>query len=68
MNEELKKRFEYHELNEDQIELIEELRTRFIELAQFVDSNCPVSREKSLALTQLETAMFYVNASVSRYS
>ncbi len=68
MNEELKKRFEYHELTEEQLELVEELRTRFIELAQFVDSNCPVSREKSLCLTNLETAMFYINASVARYS
>lgn len=68
MNEELKKRFEYHELNEDQIELVEELRTRFIDLAQFIDTNCPVSREKALALTHLEISSFYTNASVSRYS
>ena len=67
MNEELKQRFEYHELNEDQLELIEELRRRFIELAEFIDKNCPISREKSLALTNLEISAFYANASVSRY-
>jgi hypothetical protein len=68
VNEELKKRFEYHELDENQMELIEELRTRFIELAQFIDANCPVSREKALAMTHLEMSSFYTNASVSRYS
>lgn len=67
MNEELKKRFEYHELDENQLELVEELRTRFIELAQFVDSNCPVSREKSLCLSALEVASFHANSSIARY-
>lgn len=68
MNEELKKRFEYHELDENQLELVEELRRRFIELAEFIDKECPVSRQKSLALTNLETSAFYANASVARYS
>lgn len=68
MNEELKKRFAHHELTDEQIEFIEELRTRFIELAQFIDANCPISREKALALTHLEISSFYTNASVSRYS
>lgn len=67
MNEELKKRFEYHELNENQLELTEELRRRFIELAEFIDKECPVSREKALSLTTLEVASFHANSSIARY-
>ena len=68
MNEELKKRFEYHSVNEDQIETMEEIRRKFIELALLIDELCPVSREKALSLTNLETSIFYANASVARYS
>lgn len=68
MNEELKKRFEYHNINEDQIETIEEIRRKFIELALLIDELCPVSREKALSLTNLEISIFYANASVARYS
>jgi len=68
MSEELKKRFEYHNVNEDQIETMEEIRRKFIELALLIDELCPVSREKSLSLTSLETSIFYANASVARYS
>ena len=68
MNEELKKRFEYHSVNEDQIETMEEIRRKFIELAMLIDELCPVSREKALSLTNLETASFYANASIARYS
>lgn len=68
MNEELKNRFEYHNVDEDQIETMEEIRRQFIQLAELIDKLCPVSREKSLSLTSLETASFYANASIARYS
>lgn len=68
MNDELRKRFEYHNVNEDQIEKIEEIRRKFIEIAFLIDEVCPVSREKALSLTNLETASFYANASIARYS
>lgn len=67
MNEELRKRFEYHEVNEDQIKTMEEVRRKFIELAELIDNLCPVSREKSLALTNLEVASFHANSSIARY-
>jgi len=68
MNEELKKRFEYHNVNEDQIETMEEIRRKFIELALLIDELCPVSREKALCITNLEISSFYANASIARYS
>lgn len=68
MNDELRNRFEYHNVNEDQIEKIEEIRRKFIELALLIDKLCPVSREKSLSLTNLEVASFHANSSIARYS
>lgn len=68
MNKELKKRFEYQDVNEDQIETIEEIRRKFVELALLIDKLCPVSREKSLSLTNLEVASFHANSSIARYS
>lgn len=67
MNNELRKRFEYHKANEEQIDKMKLIRELFIELANLIDDECPVSREKALALTNLETASFYANASIVRY-
>lgn len=68
MNAELNNRFKYHDVDDGQIEKMEEIRKKFTELAELIDSLCPVSREKSLSLTNLEIASFYSNASISRYS
>lgn len=68
MNNELKDRFEYHALDENKIEKMEEIRRKFIEIALLIDELCPVSREKALSLTNLETASFYAHASMARYS
>ena len=35
-------------------------------LADFLIATCPDSRERSLALTHLETAIFWANASIAR--
>jgi len=67
MNDELEKRFKYHKATEEQIDKMELIRELFIELANLIDDECPVSREKALALTNLETASFYANASIVRY-
>ncbi|MFF1531496.1 hypothetical protein [Cellulomonas sp. NPDC058312] len=37
-------------------------------LAHFLDRNVPPSREKALALTNLEQAMFWANAAIARQS
>lgn len=37
------------------------------EAAKFVDANVPDSREKSLAITHLEEAMFWANAALARH-
>jgi len=65
--EELEKRFKYHEATKEQINKMELIRELFINLANLINDECPVSREKALALTNLETASFYANASIVRY-
>ncbi len=42
------------------------VRIKTKELALFFVNNCPLSRELSLALTNLETAMFWANAAIAR--
>lgn len=37
-------------------------------LALFIEDNVPASREKALALTNLEQAMFWANAAIARNS
>lgn len=48
------------------IELIERFRGEFIALAEQVESRCPPSRERSLAITKLEEAVFWTVASIAR--
>lgn len=62
------KAFKYHppkpELN--QPERYERIRAKAGELAHMLITNCPPSRELSLALTSLEQASMWANASIAR--
>ena len=60
-------RFTYHEIDEEQSDKMELVREKFIELAELIERECPISREKSLAITELEKASFWANASIARY-
>lgn len=42
------------------------VRAACLELAQKLDSALPPGREKALAITQLETVMFWANAAIAR--
>ncbi len=60
-------RFNYHQpSNEGIITQHADVRGRCLKLAQFIDDLIPDSREKSLAFTALEEAMFWANAGVAR--
>ncbi len=59
-------RLGYHPVaSEAQKRLYEENRYRFIELFMYIESVPGASREKSLALTQLQDALMWLNAHVA---
>jgi hypothetical protein len=58
--------FTYHPPIKDQVERYAELRQVGRRLALSVNELCPDSREKSLAITKLEEAIMWANASIAR--
>ncbi len=62
----LENRFTYHLPKAGQPEKYENLRSYALGYAQLINDLCPDSREKSLALTSLEEAMMWANASIAR--
>ena len=58
--------FTYHPPIADQHVRYELLRIEFRSLAEKILGHCPPSRERSLALTKLEEAVFWANASIAR--
>lgn len=63
---ELTKRFTYHAPKGDQPRRYEEIRASAKTLAMGIDLACPESREKSIAMTKLEEAVMWANASIAR--
>ena len=63
----LNNRFTYHKPKEGQPEKYEKLRAAAKNLAWDICENCPESRERSLALTNLEEAIMWANASIARH-
>lgn len=60
------KAFVYHPPKENQPERYQRLRSSAGALAHAYVTNCPPSRELSLALTKLEEASFWANAAIAR--
>lgn len=65
-NQDLVNRFAYHPADAATGARHQEVRERLAELAQHFDGSLPPGREKSLALTHLEEAMFWANAAIAR--
>lgn len=65
---EIETRFTYHEPKDGQAGDYHDLRERGKDLAFLIDNLCPESREKSLAITNLEQAVFWANAAIARRS
>jgi hypothetical protein len=63
---ELLKRFTYHPPHDDQVNRYQDIREHARAFAVLLDRHCPDSREKSLALTALEEAVMWANASIAR--
>ena len=61
----MKKTYAYHKPGADGLAKISTLRTAFSELHDLIEATAPNSREKSVALTNLETtAMWAIKAVV----
>jgi hypothetical protein len=65
-SEEIRTRFTYHPPKEGQAFWYEAIRDGARELAIMINEACPESREKSLAITELEAAVFWANAAIAR--
>ena len=66
-NEDYENRFTYHPVKDGQAEKYGIIRERAKDYAYLLDAlDVPASREKSLALTALEEAVFWANAAVAR--
>lgn len=63
--EQLKNIFTYHKPKADQPERYERLRSMALDLAMQINLDCPESREKSLAVTKLQEAIMWANASIA---
>lgn len=58
--------FKFHTLSDDQSKKMEELQIKAKELAQLILDVCPYSRERNLALTNLEQSLLWANESIAR--
>lgn len=63
---ELEIRFTYHAPHGDQPSKYTRIRNRAYDLAVMIDELCHDSREKSTAMTKLEEAVMWANASIAR--
>jgi hypothetical protein len=59
-------RFVYHGPKADQHKRYEDIRKNALAFAKLINEACPDSREKSLAITALEEAVMWANASIAR--
>jgi len=66
MIEDLTSRFTYHAPKEGQSKKYEKIRGVARVLAEEIDLTCCDSREKSIAITKIEEAVFWANASIAR--
>jgi hypothetical protein len=57
--------FTYHSPKEDQPARYENLRNTAKALAMLINNACPESREKSLAITNLQQAIMWANSSIA---
>lgn len=64
--EQIEKAFTYHPPKSDQPTRYEAIRQVGREMANCLAGLCPPSRELSLALTKLEEAVMWANASIAR--
>lgn len=65
MSAEIAERFKFHPATEVTGPMHENVRDVHRQVAEWVETNVPDSREKSLALTSLQQSMMWCNAAVA---
>ena len=63
--EELDNIFTYHKPFNNQADRYEAIRKEARQFAVFINSACPDSREKSLAITKLQECVMFANAAIA---
>ena len=63
---ELVRRFTYHKLTSNQPKQYEQIRDLGHRFADVINGICPDNREKSVAITKIEEAVMWANASIAR--
>jgi hypothetical protein len=63
---EIENNFTYHAPKPGQSEIYEQIRAKAKEFAYLLEEFCPHGRERAVAITHLETAVFWANASIAR--
>jgi hypothetical protein len=66
LNPAIENNFSYHAPKMGQPEKYEAIRQKAKELAYLIEETVPNSREKSLAMTNLEQVGFWANAGIAR--
>ncbi len=64
-DEQIENTFTYHRPFGNQPQRYEDLRNEAKSLAKTIQQACPESREKSLAITSLQQAIMWANASIA---
>ena len=66
-SEELDNRFSHHPHSDNQILQYNDIRTFARGMAGVINDTAPHCREKALAFTKLEEAVFWANAAIARH-
>jgi len=66
MLDQIENNFKWHPPKDGQPVKYQLLRDQAKALAVMIESYCPNSRERSLAMTKVEEAVFWANASIAR--
>ncbi len=66
VNEKIENNFRYHSPSIEQQAKYVRIRGEAKALAYLIQEACPDGRDKSLAMTKLEEAVFWSNASIAR--
>jgi UDP-N-acetylmuramyl pentapeptide synthase len=64
--EQIETAFTYHAPIGDQVDRYDYIRQAAKKFALLIVANTPASREQSVALTELETAVMWANAAIAR--